>query len=456
MEGVGTIVEAQRRFFCSGKTRGMEFRKRQLRRLGTALKLHEEELQMALKEDLNKPAFEAYGTEIGMVLSEIRLAIRKLPQWSRERSAAASVVNFPSSCQVLPEPYGVTLIIAPWNYPVLLALEPLVSAIAAGNCAVVKPSEEAPAVSAALGRLLKELFPSEYVAVAEGGIEVSQALLREPFDKIFFTGSPRVGKLVMEAAAKHLTPVCLELGGKSPCIVDETANLDLAARRIVWGKFLNSGQTCVAPDYLLVQESVKEQLLEKLACYIQKFYGLGIKQANQFTRIVNERQFNRLLGLLGCGEPVIGGGYSRRKLWIAPTVLDGVNWESPAMQEEIFGPILPVLTFSTLREAVSRIQEGPKPLAAYLFTSDRRREAYVLRRLPFGGGCVNDTVMHLASIHLPFGGVGNSGMGAYHGKAGFDEFSHRKSILKKSVRVDVPLRYPPYGKAAYHLMKFLL
>ena len=456
MEGVEHIVKAQRRFFWKGKTLNIEFRKRQLRRLAGAIKAHEKELLEALKADLNKPSFEAYGTEIGMVLSEIRLVLRKVHSWSEETRVPASLVNVPSSGRVLPEPYGVTLIIAPWNYPVLLALEPLVSAIAAGNCAVVKPSEEAPAVSAAVKRLLEELFPAEYIAVAEGGAKMSQALLRERFDKIFFTGSPRVGKLVMEAAARHLTPVCLELGGKSPCIVDETANLDLAARRIVWGKFLNSGQTCVAPDYLLVQEKVKEPLLERMAHYIRKFYGHWPEQANRYTRIVNERQFERLLGMLRSGEPVIGGGYSRRKLWIAPTVLEGVTWDSPVMQEEIFGPILPVLTFSTLKSAVSQLQEGPKPLAAYLFTSDRKREAYVLRRLPFGGGCVNDTVMHLASVHLPFGGVGDSGMGAYHGKAGFDVFSHRKSILKKSARVDIPLRYPPYGKAAYSLMKSLL
>lgn len=456
MRETGKLLRAQRAYFATGRTLDTKFRKRQLWRLQRAVRDHESELLQALREDLNKPDYESYGTEIGMILGEIRFALKHLDGWTKRKKVPTMPVNVSSVSWVLSEPYGSVLILSPWNYPLLLALQPLVGAIAAGNCAVVKPSEDAPAVSSVLRRLLEELYPPEYVAVAEGGVKVSQDLLREDFDMIFFTGSPGVGRLVMEAAAKNLTPVCLELGGKSPCIVDETADLRLAARRIVWGKFLNGGQTCVAPDYLLVQERVKEGLLEEMGVCIRKFYGPEPEQTRRFTRMVHQRQFERMLRLMKSGEPVIGGGSRRECLWIAPTVLDGVSWDSPIMEEEIFGPILPVLSYRDFPEALAQVRRRPKPLAAYLFTSDAGRKKAFTEQLSFGGGCINDTVMHLVSHHLPFGGVGNSGMGSYHGRESFEVFSHRKGILESRGFPDVPLRYPPYRGWYDRVMKLIL
>ena len=450
------IIKAQRAYFAKGQTLDVEFRQRQLVKLRQAIKKYEEEILEALKKDLNKPQFEAYGTEIGLVLDEAKFALKHLRGWAKPRRVRTSIINFPSDSRIYPEPYGVALIMSPWNYPVLLTLDPLVGAISAGNCAVVKPSNYSPHVSAIIKKMLGEIYPPEYVAVVEGGREENQSLLKQHFDLIFFTGSVSVGRMVMEAASRNLTPVCLELGGKSPCIVDGTADISLAAKRIVWGKFLNAGQTCVAPDYLYVQEDVKEELLEKMIHYIKKFYGEDAQHSEEFPRIVNQKHFERLLGLLGSGEVVCGGGFDRTRLQMAPTILDGVSWESPIMQEEIFGPILPVLTFRDLREAVEIVKERPKPLAGYLFTSNRENERYLLKHLSFGGGCVNDTIMHLVSSHMPFGGVGNSGMGGYHGKDSFLAFSHRKSVLKKARWLDMPMRYAPYKELYYRVMKALL
>lgn len=456
MKTIKEVVENQRRFFNQGKTLDVAFRMKQLQKLRRMIQSHEQDLLDALKEDLNKPKFEAYGTEIGLVLDEAKYVLKHLKRWAVPGRVRTSIVNFPSSSRIFPEPFGVSLILSPWNYPVLLTLDPLIGAIAAGNCAVLKPSNYSPAVSAVICRMIEETYPSEYIAVVEGGRMENQALLEEKFDMVFFTGSMEVGKQVMKAASRHLTPVCLELGGKSPCIVDETADLNLAAKRIVWGKFLNAGQTCVAPDYLLVQEQVKDALLKRIRFYIRKYYTSASGYPDSFPKIVNEKHFQRLMGLMESGTIAAGGDFDPGARRISPTVLDSVNWDSPIMQEEIFGPILPVLTYRDFREAIRLVQSRPKPLAAYLFTTDKRQEAWFLTHLSFGGGCINDTVMHLVSSHMPFGGVGNSGMGGYHGKDSFDTFSHKKSILKKSRRIDLPFRYPPYRELYYKIMKFLL
>lgn len=455
-KSIQEIIMAQRAYFAKGHTLDVEFRKRQLIKLRQSVKKYEEEILEALKRDLNKPRFEAYGTEIGLVLDEAKFALRHLKSWAKPKRVPTSVINFPSISRIYPEPYGVTLIMSPWNYPVLLTLDPLVGAISAGNCAVVKPSNYSPHVSAVLKKMLGEIYCPEYVAVVEGGREENKSLLEQKFDLIFFTGSVSVGKMVMESASKNLTPVCLELGGKSPCIVDGTADIALAAKRIVWGKYLNAGQTCVAPDYLYVQEEVKDELLERMKHYIKRFYGEDAQCSENFPRIVNQKHFERLAGFLENGEVVCGGVFDRERLQIAPSILDGVTWSSPVMQEEIFGPILPVLTFRDLRQAVEEIKERPKPLAGYLFTGSRENERYLLQHLSFGGGCVNDTVMHLVSSHMPFGGVGNSGMGGYHGKDSFLAFSHRKSVLKKARWLDMPMRYAPYKDLYYRVMKGLL
>ena len=456
MKAIEEIVREQQEFFKKGKTYSYEFRKEQLDKLRTSIKSHEQELLDALKKDLNKPAFEAYGTEIGLVLDELSFVRRHLKKWMKPERVHTSLVNFPSKSRIFKDPYGVALIMSPWNYPVLLTLDPLIGAIAAGNCAAVKPSNYSPNVSALIKKMLEEIYPAEYVSVIEGGREANQSLLSQKFDYIFFTGSVKVGKLVMESASHNLTPVSLELGGKSPCIVDETADLELAAKRIVWGKYINAGQTCVAPDYLLVPEKVKEELLEKIVFTIKKFYGPAPQASESFPKIVNMKHYERLMGLMGSGKVIIGGNGDAKRVQIAPTVLDEVSWDSPVMQEEIFGPILPVLTFSSMKEAMELVNDRPKPLACYYFTRKSERERSLLQKVSFGGGCINDTIMHLVSSHMPFGGVGNSGMGGYHGKDSFDTFSHRKSILKKSSLIDMPLRYPPYKDLYFKMMKMIM
>jgi aldehyde dehydrogenase (NAD+) len=365
-------------------------------------------------------------------------------------------IQWPASSAIHPEPYGVCLIVAPWNYPFQLAVAPLIAAIAAGNCAVVKPSELAPLTSATLDRILRQAFNPSHVAVVEGDSSVSRALLDEPFDKIFFTGSTRVGKIVMKAAARHLTPVTLELGGKSPCIVADDAHLPLAARRIAWGKFINAGQTCVAPDYLLVQENVKDELLAGIEASIRTFYGENPAKSADYARIINRGHFDRLVALLKTGPIRTGGNTDAQDRYIAPTVLDPVCWNDPIMGEEIFGPLLPVISFSSLNEAVEAVKTRPAPLALYFFGNSKAAREKVIGGISFGGGCVNDTLVHLGSPHLPFGGVGQSGMGSYHGKAGFDAFSHRKSVLKRGAFPDAPVRYPPFSQWKTWLAKRLL
>ena len=456
MNSIESIIREQRTFFREGHTLDISFRIEQLGKLRKIIKKYEKELYLALKADLNKPEFEAYGTEIGLVLDEVKYIQSHVESWAKPKRVKTSLANFPSASRIYQEPYGVTLVMSPWNYPVLLSLDPLAGAIAAGNCVVLKPSNYSPEVSGLLKKMLGEIYPEKYVAVIEGGRAENQSLLNQRFDYIFFTGSVQVGKMVMEAASKNLTPVSLELGGKSPCIVDETADLKLAAKRIVWGKYLNSGQTCVAPDYLLVQEEVKGPLLAYMKGYIEKLYQKPVDGVEIYTRIVNEKHYRRIMGLIE-GEKVIAGGTGNPdKLQIAPTILDEITWQSPVMQEEIFGPVMPVLTFRTLQEAIRMVSRRPKPLAAYYFTCSRKRENYFLQHTSFGGGCINDTVMHLASSHMPFGGVGDSGMGGYHGKDSFETFSHKKSILKKAGWLDLPFRYPPYKGIYFKILKMIL
>ncbi len=455
MEDFKGVIKQQRDFFATGKTKGIDFRLEQLKTLSKAIIENEEEIMEALNRDLNKASFEAYGTEIGFVLDEIKYLRKNLPKWAKRKRVKTPIMHFLSSSYIYSEPYGVTLIMSPWNYPFQLALVPLVGSIAAGNCSIIKPSEYSPYTSAVLDKIIKDYFEPSYVAVLQGGIDLNKKLLQEKFDYIFFTGSTSVGKIVMKAASKHLTPVTLELGGKSPCIVDETADIDLAAKRIVWGKFLNAGQTCVAPDYILVQSSIKNRLITKMQEYIIKFYGNNPCNNDQYPKIINERHFKRLINLMKNGKIIFGGQYSEESYHIAPTILSDVAWENPIMQEEVFGPLLPLIEFEDLSEVVLEVKEQPKPLALYLFTDNREREKYIIDNISFGGGCINDTMVHLATQHLPFGGVGDSGMGGYHGKASFDTFSHKKGILKKSNLLDIPLRYPPYKKHLKLLKKLM-
>lgn len=453
------LVKCQKDYFETGATRSLASRQEALARLKWGIKKYEKEIQEALKKDLGKSPFESYMTEIGMTVSEISYIQKHLPGWMKPRRRPTPVMHFPSSSFTVAEPYGTVLIMAPWNYPFMLCVEPLAGALAAGNCCILKPANYAAATSAVLKKLAEELFRPEHVAVVEGGRAENTALLEQKFDYIFFTGSRRVGQLVMEKAARHLTPVSLELGGKSPCIVDETANLKLAAKRIVFGKYLNAGQTCVAPDYLLVQEGVKDQLLSWIQHYIRKMYGENPLENENYPKIINDAHFMRLRGLMEGQDVSIGGQSDRETLKIAPAVLPHVSLKDPVMQEEIFGPILPVLSFGALEEAV-RIQKqvlnGAKPLALYLFTGKKDRERKILSEISFGGGCINDTIVHLATPHLGFGGVGDSGMGSYHGKDSFETFSHRKSILKKSVRLDLPVRYQPAGERKLKLLRRFL
>jgi len=455
MKNFTDILQKQRAFFAVGNTKEVSFRLELLKKLEKWIYLHDEDIMNALKADLNKPPFEAYATEVGAVLDELRYTRMRLQRWNRPKKVTSNIKNFPSYGRIYPEPYGVTLIMSPWNYPFMLTVTPVMAAVAAGNCAVVKPSAYSPATSSLIAGMINEIFDAGHVFVVEGGREENKALLDECYDLIFFTGSTSVGKAVMQAAAQHLTPVILELGGKSPCIVDETANLKIAAKRIVWGKFVNAGQTCVAPDYLLVHESVKQKLVDEMKVTIRAMYGDNPCENPTYPKIINEKHFNRLLGLLK-GEEIITGGRSNiTTLQIEPTLLDNAKWNTPVMSEEIFGPLMPLLTFSNLESIIKIINDRPKPLAAYLFTTRKKSERYFLRNLSFGGGCINDAIVHLSVPCLPFGGVGASGIGSYHGKAGFDAFTHYKSVLHKSKRIDVPLRYPPYTNFALNLLKKL-
>lgn len=442
-------VAAQRRYFRTGATLPVSFRLKMLRRLRDAVRRHEADIARALTADLGKSAYEGFMCETGLALTELTWMLKHTRSLARKRAVRTPLAQFAARSSQKPSPYGVTLIMSPWNYPFLLAIDPLADAIAAGNTAVVKPSAYSPATSAVIAKLVEECFPPEYVAVVTGGRQENAALLEQKFDFVFFTGSQAVGKEVLRHTAEHLTPAVLELGGKSPCIVDATAKIPLAARRIAFGKFLNCGQTCVAPDYILCQRSVKDRLVKELCRQIRAQYGDNPLQNPDYGKIVNEKHFDRLLGLIQPENVVIGGQFDRESLRIAPTVLDNAAWDGPAMADEIFGPILPILTFDRFEEVYAALADRPLPLALYLFSEDRARVRQVMSRTRFGGGCVNDVVIHLATSEMGFGGVGESGMGAYHGKTGFEAFSHTKSIVDKKTWMDLPMRYQPYRKGIY-------
>jgi aldehyde dehydrogenase (NAD+) len=448
------IVAKQRAFYLSGATRSFEFRQKALRKLQSALRENEDKIAEALVKDLGKPPFESYMSETGMVLDELRYQLKHLRGWMRDKRVRTPLAQFHSVSFVSPEPYGVVLIMSPWNYPILLCLDPMIGAISAGNCAVVKPSAYTPATSQMIADILAEIYPPEYVAVIQGGRQENTALLEQKFDYIFFTGSVGVGKVVMEAAAKHLTPVTLELGGKSPTIIDASADLSLAARRIAFGKILNGGQTCVAPDYVLIEESVRDEFIEHFRSVLEEFFPDG--NYEDMARIVNEKHYQEKKELLLGQKVAIGGGFDDRAMRIEPTVLVDVDPDSRVMTEEIFAPILPVLTWRKLEEAIEFVRSRPKPLALYLFTGDRNVEERVLTGSSFGGGCVNDTVIHLATPYMGFGGVGQSGMGSYHGKQSFDTFTHYRSIVRKSTWLDLPFRYRPYSEEKFRMIRRFL
>ncbi len=451
------ILQKQKSFFQSGATLSVDFRLKMLRRLYQAVQRYEREIVTALHEDLGKSDVESFMCEVGMTLSEIRYMIRHTRKFAANKPVWTPMSQFAAVSFQKPVPYGNVLIMSPWNYPFLLTMDPLVNAIAAGNTAIVKPSAYSPATSRMVEMILKECFPDHYVAVVTGGRKENAELLEKKFDFIFFTGSQAVGKEVLRKAAEHLTPAVLELGGKSPCIVDETAKIKLAAKRIVFGKFLNCGQTCVAPDYILCHSGVKDELVKEIRYQIARQFGENPLANPDYGKIVNEKHFLRLCGLMDEKKVVHGGAVSKETLRIAPTVMDEVTWEDPVMQEEIFGPILPILTFDSMEEVVSVLADKEKPLALYYFTEDKDRAKMLTNRCAFGGGCINDVIIHLATSEMGFGGVGESGMGSYHGKAGFDAFSHTKSIVDKKTWIDLPMRYQPYDrKRNEKLIRFFL
>ena len=440
---LNAIVRRARDFFATGVTLPPAFRREQLQKLSAALRQHEPALLAALQADLGKSPYQSLSSELGLVYAEINHALRHLARWAAPSGRRTPWLVAPARGWVQPEPFGVALIIGPWNYPVQLLLSPLVSALAAGNAVILKPSELAPRTAEALTTLITATFQAEYIATVNGGSEVAEALLREKFDKIFFTGSARVGRIVMAAAACHLTPVTLELGGKCPAIVNADAKVELAARRIVWGKFLGAGQTCVAPDHVRVHRSIREPFLQALEKALLEFYGPDPRRSSDYGRIVNAKHFTRLVSYLQFGKIYYGGENDAKELYFAPTILTDVTPDAPVMQEEIFGPVLPVLEFDDFAETGTQLRAGPTPLALYLFTEERSVENKIIREVRSGGVCVNDVISQMVGTSLPFGGFGESGFGTYHGRAGFDAFSHQRSVLRRGTWLDLPFRYPP-------------
>ena len=449
------IHEAMKAYFESGATLDVAKRKATLRKLKATLKEWEPRLMEAIMLDLGKSRFEAYETEIGIVQAEISHTLKHLSCWAKAKRVSTPLAHFPSSSRILKQPKGLVLVMSPWNYPIQLALVPLSAAISAGCCVLLKPSRYSVNVSRVLCEMFDSCFDSRLIKVVEGGHQANSELLELRWDHIFFTGSPNVGKVVMEAASRHLTPVILELGGKSPVIIDGSMDMALAARRLAWGKFLNAGQTCVAPDYLLIDERCKEEFKKEFEKATRKMYP-GLLESPDLGRIINEKHFNRLKGLLEGQRVVFGGQCDDKLLRIAPTLLEDTDPDSPIMQEEIFGPILPMLTYRSFDEAISFIRGREKPLALYIFSKDRRHINAVQQTLTYGGGCVNDTVVHLSNPSMPFGGVGSSGMGSYHAKQGFDTFTHEKSVLRKALWLDIPVRYAPYDDRLTRLLRLLL
>ncbi|MCH2046360.1 MAG: aldehyde dehydrogenase [Saprospiraceae bacterium] len=442
--GIKDLIKAQRNYFSTGVTKDIAFRKQQMNKLKKLIEENEDRIVEALHKDLRKHEFEAYATEVGFVLVDLKKAISNVGKWAKPRKVGTPLFQFKAKSYVKPDPYGVTLVIAPWNYPFQLLFAPVVGAMSAGNTVVLKPSELAPHTSKLAAELINNNFDPEYMVVVEGGIPESQALLAERFDYIFFTGGTAVGKIVYQAAAKHLTPVTLELGGKSPCIIDKDTHLKYTAKRIVWGKFVNAGQTCIAPDYILVDRKIKDKVIEKFKHYIKSFYGDDPQQSEYLPRIINERHFDRLKSYLSEGNIISGGRTDRDDLYIEPTLIDGMSLDSPIMQEEIFGPILPIIAYDKLSDAINMINGKSKPLALYMFSKNNKKINRVLEETTAGGACINDTLMHIANPELPFGGVGDSGIGAYHGESSFELFSHLKSVLHRSFLIDDPVRYAPY------------
>ncbi len=455
-EEIQHILTMQKTYFASGATLPVRQRVNRLRRLYRAIRMYEDEICAALKTDLGKSRQESYMCEIGLTLSEITHMMKHIYLYAAEKRKPTPLAQYVSRSFIKPSPYGTVLIMSPWNYPFLLTIEPLVDAIAAGNTCVVKPSAYSPATTAVIKKLIASCFRPEYVSVIDGGREENACLLEQKFDYIFFTGSQNVGKEVLRKSAEHLTPVSLELGGKSPCVVDASANIRLAARRIVFAKFLNCGQTCVAPDYIYCQESVREDLLMHIRREIIRQFGEHPLTNPDYGKIINQKHFDRIRALIDEKKVYCGGEVREKELRIAPTVLDGVTWDDAVMQEEIFGPVLPVLTYHSLEDLIRLLNERPHPLAAYYFSSDKALIRRFTSKVQFGGGCINDAVIHLATSAMPFGGVGASGMGSYHGKAGFDTFSHKKSIVDKKTFIDLPMRYQPYTKVYDALIRMFL
>jgi aldehyde dehydrogenase (NAD+) len=454
-EEIRLIIEAQRKFFATGKTLNVKYRIEILKKLRSLITAHENEIVDSLWNDFHKPEFEVIATESRFVIKEINLAIRKLRSWSRPKRVRTPVVHFLSHSYVVPQPYGQVLVLSPWNFPFQLAFMPLVGALAAGNCIIMKVSRQAPDIITVMEKILDN-FPRELVAMTNGDHSISEYLLEQKFDYIFFTGSSRIGKYVMQKAAENLIPVSLELGGKNPCVVAADARLDFAARRIAWGKFINGGQTCVSPDYLLIDRKVKDQFLELIKEEIRKFYGSNPVESNHFARVISPENVRRLGLLMKDGELVTGGKVDESTRYVSPTVINNIKPGDPIMQEEIFGPVLPVIEFEEFDEVYKVIEQNPKPLATYIFTRERRLVREFLRRTRSGNAAVNETVMQIASPYLPYGGVGNSGMGRYHGKSSFDTFSNRRSVLVKSNLLDIRLRYPPYSNLKSRIVSFLM
>lgn len=455
-ERVSKILDEHKDYFSSGKTKDIDFRLKQLKVLKGAIKDNEKLILEALDKDLYKSEYEAYASEVGFTLDSIGYVMKNLKSWAKVKKVKTPFFHVGAKSYIYSEPYGTVLIIAPFNYPFQLLIEPLVGAMAAGNSAVLKPSEYTPNVSKVISKIITENFPKEYIRVMEGGREVTSSLINKPFDYIFFTGSVRVGKIVMEAASKNLVPVTLELGGKSPTIVDKEANIAVAAQRIVWGKFLNAGQTCVAPDYILAHRDIKEKLIEEMKNSLNKFYGDDVLRSRDYGRIVNENHLNRLLELIDREKIVAGGNFDIDQLYIEPTILDKVSWDDKVMEDEIFGPILPVIEYESLDNMIKMINSRPKPLSLYVFSENKDIWERIIHSVSFGGGCINDTISHIVSPYLPFGGVGSSGIGTYHGKSSFETFSHRKSIMKKTTKVNLDLIYPPYKEKKVKLIKKIL
>lgn len=448
------ILNEQKNFFETGKTRNIEFRIEMLQKLKTAILTNEQNLNDALKKDLNKSPFESYQTETGLIISELNLAIKNLKKWSKPQKVKTPLFLFKAESLIYTEPYGLSLIIAPWNYPLQLSILPLIGAISAGNCAVLKLSEFSVNTSKLIKEILNQTFETKYIVAFDGDYKQSSELLELNFDYIFFTGSTKVGKIVAEKAAKTLTPVTLELGGKSPCILDSEADIDISAKRIAWGKCLNSGQTCVAPDYIIMEQKVKEKFVESFSYYVKQFFGENTLLCEDYPKIINKNHFDRLLKLMKDEKIIYGGKFDENSNQIEPTLIDIKNLTSPVMQEEIFGPILPIITVSNINEAFEIIKKFEKPLALYLFTNNKEFENKVINSISFGGGCINDTILHLTTANLPFGGVGESGMGFYHGKNSFEIFSHKKSILNRKFVPEINLRYPPFKDKLAKLKKY--